>query len=221
MKTAYAYVRVSTTGQALDGVSLEVQEKLIAEWCARTGYLLQEVFTDAGISGSKMANRPALLEVIGKCGKHCALVVYSLSRLARNTRETLEIAETLKKKGAGLVSLAEAIDATTPTGEFTFTMMAAVAQLERQQTAARTKDALAAKKARGQRIGSLAYGYRLAADGVTLVENAAEQKVIATAREFHAAGLSLRKIADTLAIYGFTARKGGKFGAQQIKNMVA
>lgn len=220
MKTAYSYTRVSTTGQALDGVSLEVQQSLIAAWCERGGYPLKESFTDAGISGKETDNRPGLQSAIAKCGKGDVLVVYSLSRLARNTLATLQISKELEKKGAALVSLAENLDATTPTGAFTFTMMAAVAQLERDQTAARTCDALAALKAKGQRVGSVAYGYSLAADGKSLVENPTEQKVIETARELHTAGLSLRKVADALSAYGFSARNGGKFGPSQISNML-
>ena len=91
---AVAYVRVSTAGQVEDGVSLDAQRSKIAAWCDVMGYELVHTFADEGISGHSVKNRPALgqaLDAVCACGG--VLVVYSLSRLARNTRETLELGE--------------------------------------------------------------------------------------------------------------------------------
>src|SRR2546422_7695031 len=87
---AIAYVRVSTAGQVEDGVSLDAQRAKIAAWCDVMDYELVQTFADEGISGHSMKNRPALhqaLDAVCTCGG--VLVVYSLSRLARNTAETL------------------------------------------------------------------------------------------------------------------------------------
>ena len=79
---------------------------------------------DRGLSGGRCDNRPALKEALKAVCRGDSLVVYSLSRLARSTRDTLMIAETLERKGADLVSLSERIDTTSSTGKMVFRMLA-------------------------------------------------------------------------------------------------
>src|ERR1041384_3866308 len=91
---AVGYTRVSSRSQAEEGASLSAQESKMMEWCRFNDYTLQHTYSDPGISGKKAENRPGLqaaLEAVCTCGG--ALVVYSLARLARNTRETVEIGE--------------------------------------------------------------------------------------------------------------------------------
>lgn len=217
---AYGYIRVSTEGQAVDGVSLAAQRAKVAAWADLKGYELAGIFEDAGISGAK-ADRPGLAAALAAVRKGDALVVYSLSRLARSTRHTLDISERLDKVGADLVSLSEQIDTTSAAGRMVFQMLAVLAEFERAQIRERTSAALQYKKTKGERVGSLSYGYTLAADGKTLERNEAEQGVITEARKLKAAGLSLRKIAAELARRGFYARNGEQFEATQIRRMVA
>ena len=107
------------------------------------------------------------------------LVVYSLSRLARSTRDAIDIAERLAKSDADLVSITEKIDTTTSMGRFFFTTIAALAQLERDQISERTCIALAHKRSKRQRVsGHIPYGSRLAADGVNLVDEPEEQRAV-------------------------------------------
>ena len=119
MKTI-GYVRVSTSGQAQDGVSLSAQEAKIRAWSELNGADDVVIFTDAGLSGKRADNRPALQDALRTVGKGDALVVYSLSRLARSTKDTISIAETLDKRGADLLSLSEKIDTTTAAGKMVF-----------------------------------------------------------------------------------------------------
>ncbi len=84
-----------------------------------------------------------------------------------------------------------------------------------------TKDALEAKKARGERTGSVPYGYRMAADGVHLEAVPEVQALIAVVRRFHGAGLSLRAISHELATRGFLSRTKKPFLAQQIRRMLS
>lgn len=217
---AIAYIRVSTEEQATDGVSLEAQKAKIAAWCDLNGYTLGEVFMDAGISGTK-ADRPGLTAALAAVGKGDALVVYSLSRLSRSTRHMLELSDRLEKTGADLVSISEKIDTTSAAGRMVFRMLAVLNEFERDQLAERTSAAMQHKKAKGERVGAIPYGKALADDGVALADVPAEQAVIAEARQLHAAGLSLRKIASMLATKGFMARNGKAFAATQIQRMVA
>jgi len=219
---AVAYIRVSTTGQAEDGVSLDAQRSKIAAWCGVMGYTLVQAFADEGISGHSMDKRPGLQAAVDAvCDAGCVLVVYSLSRLARNTRETLELGERLNKAGADLVSLSEKIDTTSAAGKMVFRMLAVLAEFERDQVSERTTMALQYKKAQGEKLGGrVPYGQRLSADGCHLEPCAAEQAVISLARMLHAEGLSTRKIAAQLADRGMFSRTGSLFAPSAIIAMV-
>lgn len=219
--TAIGYIRVSTEGQAQDGVSLDAQRSKIEAWCSLNDYELAAVHVDAGISG-KNCNRPGLQDALADCRKGSALVVYSLSRLSRSVRDTMDIGDKLAKVGADLVSLSEKIDTTSASGKMVFRLLAVMNEFERDQISERTTTALQYKKSRGEKTGGqVPYGFTLAADGVALVENAAEQDVLAQARELKASGLSLRKVAVELQRRGFNARNGGLFQSEQIRRMVA
>ena len=195
MQRAIGYIRVSTEGQAQEGVSLSAQQTKIAAWCELNGFALEAVHVDAGISGGKMGNRPGLaLALEAACKDGAALVVYSLSRLARSTKDAIAISERLDKAGADLVSLSEKIDTTTAAGKMIFRMLAVLAEFERDQVSERTIAALAHKKAQGQCVGNVPFGYRLAADGFTLELNPEEQAVRGLVRGLKAEGKSLRAI---------------------------
>jgi site-specific DNA recombinase len=209
MPKAIGYIRVSTEGQAVEGVSLEAQKTRIAAWCELNGYTLAECFVDAGISGKRADNRPGLqraLEAVS--GEGGALVVYSLSRLARSTKDTITIGERLEKAGADLVSLSEKIDTTSAAGKMVFRMLAVMAEFERDVISERTKTALTHKRNKRERVGKVPYGFDLAEDGVKLIRNEAEQAVIELVRTLHQQGVSLRKIAEELTARGIATKEG-------------
>jgi DNA invertase Pin-like site-specific DNA recombinase len=208
---AFIYCRVSTEEQASEGVSLEAQKAKAEAWAALNGYTVAGVFTDAGLSGSRADNRPALQDALAAaCGvRGAALVAYSLSRLARNTRDALDIAKRLERAGVDLVSLSEKIDTSSASGRMVYRLMANLSEYERDQIAERTKAALQQKKRQGERVGTVPYGWELAADGVQLVEVAEEQAVLAIVRELRSAGLSMRTIAEELTKRGIQTKKGG------------
>ena len=210
MKTATAYIRVSTESQATDGVSLDTQRAKIEAWCFANDITLGQVFVDAGISGKRADNRPQLQEALSAvCADHGILMVYSLSRLARSTKDTLIIGERLAKSGADLVSLSEKIDTTSAAGKMVFRMMAVMAEFERDQVSERTTAALAHKKSQGQRVGTIPFGYDLAADGFTLVENAEQLRAVELIYSLKGKGYSLRAIAAALDAAGIMTKDGG------------
>jgi DNA invertase Pin-like site-specific DNA recombinase len=196
---AIGYVRVSTEMQVSEGVSLDAQRQRIEAWAQANGVALAAVEVDAGLSGCRADNRPGLQKAIAAaCVNKCPLVVYSLSRLARSTRDAIKISDTLNRAGADLVSLSERIDTTTAAGKLAFTMMNAVAQHERDQISERTKSALQYLRKQGKRAGNIPFGYTLAADGKTLDANAAEQGVFKRIKAMSKQGMSLRAIASRL-----------------------
>ena len=220
MKKAVIYLRVSTAGQVVDGVSLDAQESKARAWCELNDYEVKAVYTDAGISGKSTLNREGLQNALDSVSKDNALVVYSLSRLARSTKDTIEISEKLNAKGVDLVSLSEKIDTTTAAGKMVFRMLAVLSEFERDQVSERTTAALQHKKAKGERTGSIPYGFKLAMDKIKLLKDKAEQAMIALCKELKEQGLSLRKIAAKLAEQGFKNRIGNAFNAQSIKNIL-
>ena len=153
-------------------------------------------------------------------GKGDVLVVYSLSRLARSTKNTLDIADHLMKRDADLVSLSEKLDTTSAAGKMMFRMLAVLAEFERDQVSERTKMAMSLLKAKQQRVGKIPFGFRLAADGRTLEALPQEQQTIQAAKSLKLTGLSLRRIATDLAAQGCMARNGRMFDATQISRMV-
>jgi len=207
---AYGYIRVSTAGQADNGVSLDTQREKIEIWCKANGYRLIDVFKDRGISAKRADNRPALQRAIKAVTerKGAALVVYSLSRLARSTKDAIAIAERLDKSGADLVSLSERIDTTTAAGKMVFRMLAVLAEFERDLVSERTTAALAHKRANGQRTGTVPYGFDLADDGTTLLPNDAEKAVIEDIQAMRKRGVKLAKIAAELTTRRIPTKTG-------------
>jgi DNA invertase Pin-like site-specific DNA recombinase len=213
---AIGYIRVSTSMQAEDGQSLDAQRAKIEAWASLNDYALKTVHVDAGISGKRIKNRPGLQAALADCGKGDALVVYSLSRLSRSIRDTLDISDHLAKSGADLVSLSEKIDTTSAAGKMVFRMLSVMAQFESDQISERVTFGMQHKKAQGGRVGTIPFGYGLGDDGDTLIEDAAEQEIIAAIHEYRDAGFSLRAIVARLDERGFKARTGKPLQLTQV-----
>ena len=212
---AVAYMRVSTHEQAESGLGLESQDSRIRAYCTMRNLDLIEAITDAGVSGGKpLASRDGgkrLLTVIRQ-HKADAVVMLKLDRMFRNAGDCLTTVETWEKAGVALhvVDLGgNAIDTTSAAGRFMLVVLAGAAEMERNLTSERTRSAMAVKKFNGQRIsGRIPYGFDLAADGSTLVENPDEQGVIEEIRAMRASGNKLKQIADNLTERGVPTKTG-------------
>lgn len=207
IRPAVGYTRVSTEGQAVEGVSLDAQKGRIAAWAASSDSEVVSVHSDS-LSGSKAANRFGLQEALAEvCKRKGVLVVYSLSRLARSTKDALAIAERLDRAGADLVSLSEQIDTTTAAGKMIFRMLAVLAEFERDLISERTTSAMSHLRRCGRRIsGRVPFGYDLKGD--TLVPNTLEQGSVELIRRLRGRGLSLRAIARKLQAKGISTKSG-------------
>jgi site-specific DNA recombinase len=222
MTTAIGYIRVSTEEQSKEGVSLEMQAAKIRAYAELNDLNLIDVVADAGISAKDIKGRPGFQEALEMVysGKADALVVWKLDRAFRSTQDALTVAGNLNKKGRALISINEKLDTTTAVGEFFFTLMASLAQMERKVIGERTSAALATMKSRGQKTGgSCPYGYDVDGNG-RLVPRADEQHVIARIQELKADGFSLRRIVAALATEKITNRKGGTFAKTQIERVL-
>jgi DNA invertase Pin-like site-specific DNA recombinase len=154
MPKVILYTRVSTDEQTRSGLSLEAQQAELEAEARRRGWTDTELITDAGQSAATN-DRPGLHDALERleAGQASMLVATRLDRLARSTLGFAQLMEAARKQGWAVVVLDLNLDMTTPTGKFVADIMAAVAELERAMIAARTRAALAAKKARGQRVG--------------------------------------------------------------------
>ena len=112
---------------------------------------VDEVYIDR-MSG-KNTNRPELQKMMEYVRKGDTVIVESISRFARNTRDLLELVEQLTVKGVEFVSKKEAIDTTTPTGKFMLTVFGAVAELEREYILQRQREGIAIAKEQGKYKG--------------------------------------------------------------------
>lgn len=219
---AFGYIRVSTTDQATDGVSLDAQKARIEAWCTGHGYELKDVFVDAGISGGRADNRPALQDALNAVVENGGvLVVYSLSRLARSTKDTLAIADRLDRAEADLVSLTERIDTTSAAGRMVFRMLAVLSEFERDLVSERTTAAMTHKRLKNERVGTIPFGYELAGDGVTLVQNIEEQRVLTIIAQLRDSGVSYRAIAEHLNASSTAAKNGGQWFASSVRSVLA
>jgi DNA invertase Pin-like site-specific DNA recombinase len=150
-RRAVLYARVSTLHQGQDP---ELQSREIREYCQRRGWPLVGEYVDAGISGAK-ERRPQLDRLIADAHKRKfeVIVVWRFDRFARSVSHLLRALETFRALGIEFVSLSEQIDTSTPTGKMIFTVLGAVAELERSLIAERVRAGLRNAKAKGKRLG--------------------------------------------------------------------
>ena len=216
MKTL-AYLRVSTEQQTQSGAGLDAQ----LDACTRAAGTLSGIYRDEGVSGSTgLDKRPALLELIAALDKGDSLIVAKRDRLGRDPLVVAMIESAVKRKGARIVSAAgEGTDSDSPTDILMRRMVDAFAEYERLVIGARTKAALQAKKVRGERTGSIPYGYRCD-DGTNLTPDADEQDIIAQVQQLQTEGLSLRAIAARLTATNRPSRGNG-WHPQTIKNILS
>jgi DNA invertase Pin-like site-specific DNA recombinase len=148
---AALYARVST---AHNGQDPEVQLRELREYCTRRGWEIAGEYVDAGISRAK-DSRPELNRLMGDAHRRRfdAVVVWKFDRFARSVSHLLRALETFKALGVEFVSLSEQVDTSTPTGKMVFTVLGAVAELERSLIAERVKAGLRNARAKGRRLG--------------------------------------------------------------------
>ena len=144
------YRRVSTN----NGQDPEVQSREIREYCERRGWKLADEYVDVGISGAK-ERRPELDRLVADAHRRRfdVVIVWRFDRFARSVSHLLRALETFRALGIEFVSLSEQVDTTTPTGNMIFTVLGAVAELERSLIAERVRAGLRNARAKGKRLG--------------------------------------------------------------------
>ncbi len=220
-KIAIALIRVSTNKQELGP---EAQRAAIEAWAKREGVHVAQWFSEVVSGMWEVAARKGLLSAIAaiRDAEAGVLVVAKRDRLGRSVVQNGIIESLCKTEGAVVVCAdGTAVDDGTPEATFVRTLFDAMAQMERARIAQRTIAALAVKKARGERVGQIPYGWRLPDDGgQKLVEVDAEQKIIREARKLYRTGMSIRTVAYEIAKRGYKSRSGRRLRSTQVERML-
>lgn len=188
---AVIYCRVSTAEQQ----TLEEQESSCRAFCESRGWEIVDVVTEYASGAKQRPARDALLERAKK--EQLAVVVWKLDRFGRSTSDLVESLDSLADAGGTFASVTEALDLSTPAGRLLRTMLAGVAEFERDMIRERTRAALRAAKARGNRTGPKGLGTR-PGEGMLLKRTV----------ELRDAGLTQYEIASVLNEEGHTTRRG-------------
>ncbi len=215
------YVRVSTDEQRLGP---EAQQEALERWCVARGAELVAVHSDLGVSGgAELDKRPGLIAAVDALVAHGAgvLLVAKRDRLARDVVISAMVERLTERNGGKVLAADGTGNGTGPEAQLMRTIVDAFAQYERALIGARTRTALAVKKAKGERVGSVPYGYELDSSGKALLPHPVEQEVIATVRRLRVGGSSLREIAYSLAAAGHKPRSGGKWHPQTLARIAA
>lgn len=217
---AVAYLRASKDEQRL---SADAQKATIESWAAREGVQIVAWHADQGVSSvSPIDTRPALVRALAALQEHGAgaLVVAKRDRIARDVVLAIGIEREAARLGARVISASGEGNGDGPGDEFMRVIIDGAAQYERRLIRMRTKSALAAKIAKGERVGAVPFGFCLAGDGVHLVAVEKEQAAINRARQLSGERRSYRAVAAQLAAEGYTSRTGRPFAASQVQRML-
>ena len=144
MSATIAYLRVSTDDQTTENQRRAIEAR----------YNVSKWFVEEGISGTTpAAQRPAMASLLNYVREGDTVVVVAIDRLGRNTIDVLTTVEALKAKGVSVVSMREGFDLATPAGKLMLTMLAAVAELERENIKARQIAGIERARAEGKNLG--------------------------------------------------------------------
>ena len=198
-RTVLGYIRVSTEEQAEQGISPEAQETQIRAYCEAHGLILADLIFDNGISAKTIRKRPGLVQALKtlRAGDVDGIAVTKLDRLSRSTRDVLDLVARAEREGWQVHSIGEHLDTSSPSGRFVLTILAGLAQMEREQTAERTKAALAELRRQGRRTsGRPPFGFRFE-DGRE-VEVPGELELLQRLLALKADGLGAQRIANAM-----------------------
>jgi DNA invertase Pin-like site-specific DNA recombinase len=205
--TSYvAYYRVSTDRQGQSGLGLEAQTAAVARIAARCPVIAE--YTEIE-SGKQHHNRPQLLAALAHAKRlKAGLIIAKLDRLARNVHFISGLME----------SGVEFLAADMPeANRLTVHILAAVAEHEREMTSTRTKDALAAAKARGTKLGNPRWSESLAHARSVKNPNVPSVQLLELMRHHRTAGESLRQVARRLNVLGLKTPKGFAWHASTVR----
>ncbi|HDR7711243.1 TPA: recombinase family protein [Bacillus cereus] len=204
------YTRVSTDLQAEEGISLEMQKERLQQYAFSQGWKVVDTYTDEGFS-AKNTDRPAFQKMLQemKLNKFDIILVYRLDRFTRSVADLHKILEDMDKYNVKFKSSVELFDTTTATGRMFITLVATLAQWERETISERVKDAMKKRAEQGKyNGGTVPYGYRLKKGD--LITHEKEGKLVKLIFE-RSTSLGAGALARYLNKSGYRTRSGALF----------
>ena len=215
------YTRVSTGMQVEDGVSLDNQELILKDYCKRHDMEIYNTYREEATSGGiHLKKRPKgklLIEAIEN-GSINTVVVQKVDRLGRSVLDLMSLIDYFDAKGVDLHILDLNINTSSPSGRFMLQIMGALAEMERNMTKDRTKQAMTYLKSQKKVYSTIPLGFDRIGD--SLVENPKELKLVERIYKMYHEGKSLAGIAKTLNDEGIPTKNGKKFYHTTIKSIV-
>lgn len=216
---AALYVRVSTQEQAKEGISLAAQEDILREYCVLHNYEIFKVYIDDGYS-AKNINRPALTNLINdlKDNQFDFVIVWKLSRISRSVIDLLSLLKEFEKYNVQFVSYNEQFDTGTSVGKLLLTVIASVAEFERETIADNVKAALNYRASLGKPTATQVLGYSRADDKLVIIPKEAE--LIKQIFNEYIRCSNYSEVARILNKKGYKGKRGKLFKCNQIKTII-
>ena len=204
------YTRVSTEDQAKEGFSLEAQRERLEAYCKARGWAVAKGYVEDGHSG-RDTKRPAYQRMMAERDGWDTLLVIKMDRIHRNSRNFMEMMESLQEWGKNFVSATESFDTSTAMGRFVMDIIQRIAQLESEQIGERVYMGMSQKARTGPGIlgFTVPFGYEVHEGDLTL--HPEESKIVREVFDRCVAGDTTQEIAEALNARGVRAKRGGRW----------
>lgn len=225
------YCRVSTDEQAEFGYSIDEQKRLLEEWCKANDYIIYKCYSDRGISGKNIKDRPALKELLSdaKAGKFDMVISWKINRVSRKLEDVLKIVNLLEKNNITFKSYSEPFETDTPAGRMQFQMMALIGEFERGTIAQNVKMGMIAKAKSGNWCGGRVLGYDLVPNNSPEEEKKGKNKLEINEKEAeivrfifneYRKGKGYKAITNKMNKLGYKTKKGNNFSVGSIRDIL-
>ena len=225
------YCRVSTEEQSENGYSIDEQERLLEEWCKKMGYVIYKCYSDRGISGKNIKDRPALKELLSdaKAGKFDMVISWKINRVSRKLEDVLKIVNLLEKNNITFKSYSEPFETDTPAGRMQFQMMALIGEFERGTIAQNVKMGMIAKAKSGNWCGGRVLGYDLVPNNSPEEEKKGKNKLEINEKEAeivrfifneYSKGKGYKAITNKMNKLGYKTKKGNNVSVGSIREIL-
>ena len=213
------------------GYSIDEQKRLLEEWCKANDYIIYKCYSDRGISGKNIKDRPALKELLSdaKAGKFDMVISWKMNRVSRKLEDVLKIVNILEENNITFKSYSEPFETDTPAGRMQFQMMALIGEFERGTISQNIKMGMCAKAKSGNWCGGRVLGYNLVPNNSPEEEKKGKNKLEINEKEAeivrfifneYSKGKGYKAITNKMNKLGYKTKKGNNFSVGSIRDIL-